>query len=170
MSTSPQTKKPRFRFRDIALQVQNKLYVYKRCINKYSLIHILFCSQKERESSAHQTLRGYPGNKNRATKAQEEGTIHGIEHPGSTGVIYVMDRAIKNGFTYASEGWANFGQGAPEGNFVDRMMCCLGLVCSSQYSWTYWWMFRETQAHRYPPRRLRVCAYQWYYWIKTRCG
>jgi hypothetical protein len=26
-----------------------------------------------------------------------------------------MDRAMKNGFTYASEGWANFGQGAPEG-------------------------------------------------------
>ncbi|CAO0789220.1 unnamed protein product [Mucor circinelloides] len=95
MSTNPQHKKPRYHFRDIALQVQNKL-------------------QKEQESNAHQTLRAYPGNKNKATIAQEEGTIHGIEHPGSTGVIYVMDRAMKNGFTYDSEGWANFGQGAPE--------------------------------------------------------
>ena len=39
----------------------------------------------------------------------------GIEHPGSTGVIYCSDRAIANGFTYASShDWANLGQGAPE--------------------------------------------------------
>lgn len=80
-------------------------------------------SQKEQESNAHQTLRAYPGNKNKATIAQEEGTIHGIEHPGSTGVIYVMDRAMKNGFTYDSEGWANFGQGAPEGMYVYKRLC-----------------------------------------------
>lgn len=29
MSTNPQHKKPRYHFRDIALQVQNKLYVYE---------------------------------------------------------------------------------------------------------------------------------------------
>jgi hypothetical protein len=28
-----------------------------------------------------------------------------------------MDRAFKKGFTYASEDWANFGQGAPEGKY-----------------------------------------------------
>lgn len=39
----------------------------------------------------------------------------GIEHPGSTGVIYCSDRAIANGFNYAnSHDWANLGQGAPE--------------------------------------------------------
>lgn len=39
----------------------------------------------------------------------------GIEHPGSTGVIYCSDRAIANGFSYAnSHEWANLGQGAPE--------------------------------------------------------
>ena len=39
----------------------------------------------------------------------------GIEHPGSTGVIYCSDRAIANGFNYtSSHDWANLGQGAPE--------------------------------------------------------
>lgn len=39
----------------------------------------------------------------------------GIEHPGSTGVIYCSDRAIANGFNYASSHeWSNLGQGAPE--------------------------------------------------------
>lgn len=50
------------------------------------------------------------------------GDIHGIDHPGSTGVIYVMDRAMKNGFTYANEGWANFGQGAPEVGPIEGCM------------------------------------------------
>lgn len=45
----------------------------------------------------------------------------GIEHPGSTGVIYCSDRAMANGFNYASSHeWANLGQGAPEvGNIPD---------------------------------------------------
>ncbi|KAI9257724.1 pyridoxal phosphate-dependent transferase [Helicostylum pulchrum] len=76
----------------------------------------------ERESHAHQTLRSYPGNENRSLKAEESGSIHGIEHPGSTGVIYVMDRATKNGFTYGSEEWANFGQGAPEVGPIEGCM------------------------------------------------
>lgn len=39
----------------------------------------------------------------------------GIEHPGSTGVIYCSDRAMSNGFNYHnSHEWANLGQGAPE--------------------------------------------------------
>lgn len=60
-------------------------------------------------------LRSYPGNENRAMRSIKKGEIHGIEHPGSTGVIYVMDRATKHGFTFADKTWANFGQGAPEG-------------------------------------------------------
>ncbi|KAF8469917.1 aminotransferase [Gautieria morchelliformis] len=44
-----------------------------------------------------------------------EETVPGIEHPGSTGVIYCTDRAIANGFSYAdSHSWSNLGQGAPE--------------------------------------------------------
>ncbi|KAI8886053.1 PLP-dependent transferase [Backusella circina FSU 941] len=73
----------------------------------------------ERHSDAHQTLRSYPGNENKATVAKKEEKIYGIEHPGSTGVIYVMDRAFKRGFTYSSEDWANFGQGAPEVGHID---------------------------------------------------
>jgi len=41
--------------------------------------------------------------------------VPGIEHPGSTGVIYCSDRAMANGFSYTcSHEWANLGQGAPE--------------------------------------------------------
>lgn len=47
--------------------------------------------------------------------SQDEETVPGIQHPGSTGVIYCSDRAIANGFNYAnSHDWANLGQGAPE--------------------------------------------------------
>lgn len=44
---------------------------------------------------------------NRATKAKEAAKIYGIDHPGSTGVIYVMDRAMQNGFTYGDASWGN---------------------------------------------------------------
>lgn len=30
---------------------------------------------------------------------------------------------MKNGYTYDSEGWANFGQGAPEGMYVHKELC-----------------------------------------------
>jgi restriction endonuclease S subunit len=53
---------------------------------------------------------------NRGEVAKKKGDIHGITHPGSTGVIYVMDRAKKNGYTSDDKEWSNFGQGAPEGN------------------------------------------------------
>jgi hypothetical protein len=46
---------------------------------------------------------------------QSEETVPGIQHPGSTGVIYCSDRAQANGFNYASSyEWANLGQGEPE--------------------------------------------------------
>jgi hypothetical protein len=46
---------------------------------------------------------------------QDEETVPGIQHPGSTGVIYCSDRAQANGFNYASSHeWSNLGQGAPE--------------------------------------------------------
>ncbi|KAH9977384.1 aminotransferase, partial [Lactifluus volemus] len=44
-----------------------------------------------------------------------EETVPGIQHPGSTGVIYCSDRAQANGFSYdCSHEWSNLGQGAPE--------------------------------------------------------
>ena len=49
------------------------------------------------------------------TYSKDEETIPGIEHPGSTGVIYCSDRAMANGFSYSSSHeWSNLGQGAPE--------------------------------------------------------
>ncbi|KAH7107602.1 aminotransferase [Auriculariales sp. MPI-PUGE-AT-0066] len=76
-------------------------------------------ARNEHESEAHQIFRAAPGHNHRAVIPQQihpdEETIPGVEHPGSTGVIYCSDRAIANGFSYATSGdWANFGQGAPE--------------------------------------------------------
>ncbi|KAK0196579.1 pyridoxal phosphate-dependent transferase [Armillaria mellea] len=73
----------------------------------------------EKESEAHRIFRQSAGHKVRGVLPQtinpDEETVPGIEHPGSTGVIYCSDRAIANGFNYAnSHDWANLGQGAPE--------------------------------------------------------
>ncbi|EJD02217.1 aminotransferase [Fomitiporia mediterranea MF3/22] len=73
----------------------------------------------EKESEAHRIYRAAPGHKAQGILPQtvnpDEETVPGIEHPGSTGVIYCSDRAIANGFSYASSHeWANLGQGAPE--------------------------------------------------------
>ncbi|KAH9060111.1 pyridoxal phosphate-dependent transferase [Lactarius vividus] len=66
----------------------------------------------EDESEAHQVSLPY----NRQSAGhQDEETVPGIQHPGSTGVIYCSDRAQANGFNYASSHeWSNLGQGAPE--------------------------------------------------------
>ncbi|TBU65499.1 aminotransferase [Dichomitus squalens] len=76
----------------------------------------------EKDSEAHRLFRQSAGhNKPKGGAAlpqtvnPDEETIPGIEHPGSTGVIYCSDRAMANGFSYASSHeWANLGQGAPE--------------------------------------------------------
>ena len=78
-------------------------------------------------SYAGHTAKGQP-----AAAGQDEETIPGVVHPGSTGVIYCTDRsvwllsygclstqcvrsAIANGFSYANcHAWSNLGQGAPE--------------------------------------------------------
>ena len=43
-----------------------------------------------------------------------ESTIPGFRRVPRTGVIYVMHRAMQQGFEYASPDWANLGQGMPE--------------------------------------------------------
>jgi len=73
----------------------------------------------ENDSEAHQIFRQSAGHAPKGILPQtvnpEEETVPGIEHPGSTGVIYCSDRAIANGFNYAnSHDWSNLGQGAPE--------------------------------------------------------
>ncbi|KAK7020399.1 aspartate aminotransferase [Favolaschia claudopus] len=73
----------------------------------------------EHESEAHQIFRQAAGHTVKAALPQtinpDEETVPGIEHPGSTGVIYCSDRAMANGFSYAaSHEWSNLGQGAPE--------------------------------------------------------
>ncbi|KAI0700627.1 pyridoxal phosphate-dependent transferase [Cytidiella melzeri] len=76
--------------------------------------------KNEHESEAHQIFREQAGHKARGglvpqTTNPDEETVPGIEHPGSTGVIYCSDRAMANGFSYASSHeWSNLGQGAPE--------------------------------------------------------
>ncbi|PPQ93250.1 hypothetical protein CVT25_015248 [Psilocybe cyanescens] len=72
----------------------------------------------EKESEAHQIFRNAGGHKPKGVPQivdPDEETVPGIEHPGSTGVIYCSDRAMANGFSYtSSHEWANLGQGAPE--------------------------------------------------------
>lgn len=84
-------------------------------------VHDAFRSFKtETDSEAHQIFREAAGHKPKAgilpqTVNPEEETVPGIEHPGSTGVIYCSERAMANGFSYtSSHEWANLGQGAPE--------------------------------------------------------
>ncbi|RKP15194.1 aminotransferase [Piptocephalis cylindrospora] len=66
--------------------------------------------RKESDSAAHQHLRAAPGNH----PDRKDRHVTGIDHPSSTGVIYVMNRARRHGWTYGDPTWANFGQGAPE--------------------------------------------------------
>ncbi|ORX59622.1 aminotransferase [Hesseltinella vesiculosa] len=70
----------------------------------------------EKDSAAHQAFRSSVGN---AVDKAPTDRAHGIEHPASTGVIYVMDRANKLGYSYGDPAWANFGQGAPEVGHID---------------------------------------------------
>ncbi|KIL69857.1 hypothetical protein M378DRAFT_21185 [Amanita muscaria Koide BX008] len=75
-------------------------------------------TKHEKESEAHQIFRQIAGNKPKGvpqTVDPNEETVPGIEHPGSTGVIYCSERAMANGFCATSmHEWANLGQGAPE--------------------------------------------------------
>ncbi|TFY51459.1 hypothetical protein EVJ58_g10552 [Rhodofomes roseus] len=73
----------------------------------------------ESQSEAHRIFRESAGHGPRGLLPQtvnpDEETVPGIQHPGSTGVIYCSDRAMANGFNYASSHeWSNLGQGAPE--------------------------------------------------------
>ncbi|KAH6918447.1 aminotransferase [Coprinopsis sp. MPI-PUGE-AT-0042] len=73
----------------------------------------------EKDSEAHQIFRQAAGHQPKGVQPDtvnpDEETVPGIQHPGSTGVIYCSDRAMANGFSMAAaHEWANFGQGAPE--------------------------------------------------------
>ncbi|KAG6814561.1 hypothetical protein H0H92_000089 [Tricholoma furcatifolium] len=78
-----------------------------------------FCLRSTRRLTSPQIFREAAGHKPKGVVPQtinpDEETVPGIQHPGSTGVIYCSDRAMANGFSYAnSHEWANLGQGAPE--------------------------------------------------------
>ncbi|CAE6451171.1 unnamed protein product [Rhizoctonia solani] len=87
-------------------------------LNLKDLVHEFIVQMRnEKNSEAHQIFRSYPGHANKGmpqTVNPDEETVPGIQHPGSTGVIYCTDRAMANGFTYGNPEWANLGQGAPE--------------------------------------------------------
>ncbi|KAH9928179.1 pyridoxal phosphate-dependent transferase [Fomitopsis serialis] len=85
----------------------------KLSLNKMKHMH------HESQSEAHRIFRESAGHGARGLLPQtvnpDEETVPGILHPGSTGVIYCSDRAMANGFNYASSHeWSNLGQGAPE--------------------------------------------------------
>ncbi|EFP94380.2 uncharacterized protein PGTG_20336 [Puccinia graminis f. sp. tritici CRL 75-36-700-3] len=55
------------------------------------------------------------------SKPDQDNMLPGISPPGSTGVIFVMDRAMANGFSYDDHTWPNFGQGL----LAFPFRCCL---------------------------------------------
>ncbi|TPX63602.1 hypothetical protein SpCBS45565_g06502 [Spizellomyces sp. 'palustris'] len=72
----------------------------------------------EKDSEAHQVLREYKGNVHGGGSNRLNSTPT-IEHPSNTGVIYVMDRASKKGWSSEDQTWGNFGQGAPEVGHIE---------------------------------------------------
>ncbi|KAF9527035.1 pyridoxal phosphate-dependent transferase [Crepidotus variabilis] len=91
-------------FTNVVDQVRDVIKHYKH--EKESEAHQIF----RQAANSHQPKGGLPQIVN-----PDEETVPGIEHPGSTGVIYCSDRAMANGFSYtSSHEWANLGQGAPE--------------------------------------------------------
>ncbi|GEM09852.1 aminotransferase, classes I and II [Rhodotorula toruloides] len=75
----------------------------------------------ENDSEAHRLFRSVPGHERRGAKKTQH-DVAGIVAPGQTGVIYVSDRAMKNGWSAGDPEWANFGQGAPEGKLHKQDM------------------------------------------------
>ncbi|GAA5842199.1 hypothetical protein JCM5353_004583 [Sporobolomyces roseus] len=69
--------------------------------------------EHESSSEAHQLFRSKPGHGHHS-KGKSPHVVQGVVAPGSTGVLYVSERATANGFSAGSPEWANFGQGAPE--------------------------------------------------------
>ncbi|GAA5887190.1 hypothetical protein JCM5296_004554 [Sporobolomyces johnsonii] len=67
----------------------------------------------EDASEAHKLYRSVPGHQRKAHSSQAH-KVPGVVAPGSTGVMYVSERASKNGWSAGDPEWANFGQGAPE--------------------------------------------------------
>ncbi|KAJ3182039.1 hypothetical protein HDU87_000379 [Geranomyces variabilis] len=88
-----------------------------------SPFHIMTANKQlhrhESTSSAHKHLRSHAGNLHGRNPIP---TTRAIDHPSSTGVIYVMDRATAMGWTYENDQWGNFGQGAPEVGHIDGAM------------------------------------------------
>ncbi|ELU45402.1 aminotransferase [Rhizoctonia solani AG-1 IA] len=73
------------------------------------LVHeVILKMRNEKNSEAHQIFRSYPGHSHKGlpqTVNPDEETVPGIQHPGSTGVIYCTDRAMANGFSYGDPAW-----------------------------------------------------------------
>ncbi|GAA5950319.1 hypothetical protein JCM21900_001115 [Sporobolomyces salmonicolor] len=67
----------------------------------------------EDASEAHRLYRSVPGHQ-RKSHLPHAHKVPGVVAPGSTGVMYVSERAGKNGWSAGDPEWANFGQGAPE--------------------------------------------------------
>ncbi|GAA6029546.1 hypothetical protein NBRC10512_008108 [Rhodotorula toruloides] len=61
----------------------------------------------ESDSEAHRLFRSVPGHERHGAKKTQH-DVAGIVAPGQTGVIYVSDRAMKNGWSAGDPEWANF--------------------------------------------------------------
>ncbi|GAA5996685.1 pyridoxal phosphate-dependent aminotransferase [Rhodotorula paludigena] len=67
-------------------------------------------SQLKESAPAHPSLPGHGHH----SEGKSPHDVVGVVPPGSTGVMYVSERAAANGWKQGHAEWANFGQGAPE--------------------------------------------------------
>lgn len=76
----------------------------------------------ESHHEAHQLFRTHKShNSHISGHGKGPHKVPGIEVGAATGVIYIMDRAMANGYMPGSPNpeWCNFGQGAPEVGHID---------------------------------------------------
>ncbi|CDR40601.1 RHTO0S05e05358g1_1 [Rhodotorula toruloides] len=114
----------------------------------------------ESDSEAHRLFRSVPGHERHGAKKTQH-DVAGIVAPGQTGVIYVSDRAMKNGWSAGDPEWANFGQGAPEVSHIDGSSPRPDTIKLSDLSATY-----GSDVNEYAPttgmRELREAVAKYY--------
>jgi hypothetical protein len=80
------------------------------------IVRTVIKQMHEDDDPAHQRLRKEIPNPSTHTPD----IMPGFVHVSKTGVIYVTNRAQELGYYYGNAEWANFGQGAPEGKFINN--------------------------------------------------
>lgn len=73
----------------------------------------------EGQSEAHQLFRSHPGHQHSSSSQSKPHKVPGVVVNNATGMIYMVDRAMANGYTQGNPEWAQLAQGAPETGHID---------------------------------------------------